>query len=53
MSEYTRNLTAKELIAYIARDYVELSHDKAYAQRDHFIRICREWLEVNKSKDDS
>ena len=50
MSEYTRRLTAEQLIEYIARDYVELSHEKIVLQRDDFIKICREWLEHNKSK---
>ena len=50
MSEYTRQLTAEQFIEYIARDYVELSHEKIVLQRDDFIKICREWLEHNKSK---
>jgi len=47
MSEYTKNLTARQLISYIANDYVELSHDKVLWQRDDFIKICREWLQNN------
>jgi hypothetical protein len=47
MSEYTKNLTARQLIAYIANDYVELSHDKVLWQRDDFMKICREWLQNN------
>lgn len=47
MSEYTKKLTAEELIIYIANDYVELSTDKIRFQRDDFIKICREWLENN------
>jgi hypothetical protein len=47
MSEYTRTLTAQELIRYIANDYVELSSDKVRWQRDDFIQICQEWLEYN------
>jgi len=47
MSEYTKNLTAEELIRYIANDYVELSHDKVYWQRNDFMKICQEWLEHN------
>ena len=43
MSEYTKNLTAEQIIAYIATDYVELSHDK-----HKLLRICREWLDHNK-----
>lgn len=45
MSAYTKALSARQLIRYIATDYIELSHDKAVWQRDDFINICREWLE--------
>jgi hypothetical protein len=48
MSEYTRTLTAQELIRYIANDYVELSSDKIRWQRDDFIKICQEWLDHNQ-----
>jgi hypothetical protein len=47
MTEYTRSLTAQQLIQYIANDYVELSYDKIVAQRDHHMKICGEWLENN------
>ena len=47
MSEYTKNLTAEQLISYIASDYVELSQDKVVWQRNDFMRICQEWLEHN------
>jgi hypothetical protein len=47
MSEYTKNLTARQLISYIANDYVELSHDKVRWQRDDFMKICRQWLQNN------
>lgn len=47
MSDYTKNLTAEDLIRYIATDRVELSHDKVLWQRNDFIRICQEWLEHN------
>jgi hypothetical protein len=47
MSEYTKNLTAEQLIHYIASDRMELSHDKVLWQRNDFIRICQEWLEHN------
>lgn len=49
MSEYTKQLTAEELISYIANDYVELSHEKVLWQRNHYIKICREWLDHNNS----
>ena len=48
MSEYTKSLTAEDLIRYIANDYVELSHDKVVWQRNDFMRICQEWLEHNR-----
>jgi len=47
MSEYTKQLTAEQLIEYIARDYVELSHEKVLLQRNDHINTCREWLEHN------
>lgn len=50
MSTYTKALTAKQLIAYIANDYLELSHDKVRWQRDEYIKICREWLEENTNE---
>lgn len=45
MTNYTNNLTAEQLIAFIAKDYVELSYDKMRWQRDFHMKICREWLE--------
>jgi len=50
MSEYTKQLSAKQLIEFIANDYVELSQDKIRAQRDEYIKICREWLEAKMTK---
>lgn len=47
MSEYTDNLTAEQLIRYIANDYVELSHEKIENQRNQYIRICNSWLKIN------
>jgi hypothetical protein len=49
MSEYTKNLSAREILEYIASDYTELSHDKVRWQRDDYVKICREWLDYNKS----
>jgi hypothetical protein len=51
MSEYTKGLTAVELIYYIANDYVELSHEKVLLQRNDFMRICQAWLEHNISSE--
>ena len=45
--EYTRRLTARQLIEYIARDYVELSHDKVLWQRDDWQKACQDWLRFN------
>lgn len=51
MSDYTKQLTAEQLIAYIANDYVELSQDKVLWQRNDHMKICREWLEQNIPKE--
>ena len=48
MSKYTKELTAEQLIEYIARDYVELSHDKVLWQRNDHMNICREWLDYQQ-----
>lgn len=47
MSDYTKSLGAEELIAWIASDYMELSHDKVLIQRNEHMKVCREWLEYN------
>ena len=47
VTEYTDQLTAEQLIAYIASDYIELSHDKAVWQRDDWRKACRSWLDKN------
>lgn len=49
MSDYTKTLSAEDVIAYIANDYVELSNDKVRWQRDDYIKICREWLWHNRT----
>lgn len=49
MSRYTDNLTAEQLIQYIANDYYELSHDKIRWQRDDWKQACQSWLEKNLS----
>lgn len=51
MSDYTKQLTAEQLIRFIATDYVELSHEKIVWQRDEHIKICREWLQHQASND--
>ena len=50
MSEYTKGLTAEQLIECIANDYVELSHEKIVVQRNDFIATCQEWLQKNLSE---
>ena len=45
--EYTRQLTARQMIEYIAGDYHEMSHDKIKWQRDSWKRECQDWLEHN------
>lgn len=52
MSEYTKKLTAEQLIRFIANDYVELSYEKVLWQRNEYIEICREWLKQNKNNND-
>lgn len=51
MSEYTKALTAEQLIYFIANDRPELSYEKVLCQRNEYIKICREWLE-QKGQDD-
>lgn len=51
MSDYTKALTAEQLIYFIANDLPELSHEKVLWQRNEYIKICREWLEL-KGQDD-
>lgn len=45
--DYTNSLTAQQLIQYIATDRLELSYEKVEWQRNHYVKICREWLEKN------
>jgi lipopolysaccharide export system protein LptA len=52
MSSYTKALTAEQLIYFIANDRPELSHEKVLWQRNEYIKVCREWLEVNKGETD-
>lgn len=47
MTEYTNRLTARQLIEYIARDYIEFSYDKIQWQRDDWRKACCDWLEHN------
>ena len=47
MSKYTSQLSAEELIKYIANDYVELSHEKVHLMYHEHMQICAEWLVYN------
>lgn len=46
MTDYTKALTAEQLIYFIANDPPELSHEKVLWQRNEYIKVCREWLEL-------
>ncbi len=48
MNNYTNNMTAEQLINYIAIDRPELSQEKMEWQRNHYIKICKEWLAANQ-----
>ena len=50
-TEYTNNLTAEELIAYIANQYIEMSLQPAYYQRNDIVKSCQEWLKANSVED--
>lgn len=50
--EYTRQLTARQLIEYIAKDYIEFSYDKIQWQRDDWRKACCDWLEHNMEEQD-
>lgn len=49
--DYTRQLTSKQMIQYIANDYNELSSDKIAWQRDSWKKECQDWLQHNCSDD--
>lgn len=44
MTNYTNNLTAEQLIQFIANDSVELSYEKVLNQRNWHMKICKEWI---------
>ena len=35
----------EKLVQFIANDYHELSHDKAYWQRDYWKKLCKKLIE--------
>lgn len=41
-----------KLVRYIANDYHELSHDKAYNQRDWWKKLCKELMEKHPIEDE-
>lgn len=45
--KYTDSLSAEKVIAFIANDYHELSHEKVRVQRDYWKNLCRSWLKEN------
>ena len=50
MRDYTNNLSALQLIEYIANDYLELSQEKIEWQRNEHMQICRDWLDHLRMK---
>lgn len=47
MSRYTSELTAEDLLRYIANDQVESPYDGIQFQRDYYIKMCKEWVRDN------
>jgi hypothetical protein len=47
MNELNNHQSARQVIAGIANTYIELSHDKAYWQRDDIVKRCQAWLKAN------
>ena len=41
-----------EFIEYIAKDYVELSHEKVRIQRDDYIRMARDLMKQIRENSD-
>jgi hypothetical protein len=53
MEKYTNQLSAQQLIQFIANDRPELSHEKVLLQRDGYIKACRAWLEHHFEEEES
>lgn len=47
MSKYTSQLTAEDLLKYIANDSAEVCYDTIRFQRDYYIKMCRDWVREN------
>jgi hypothetical protein len=45
MSDFIKDISARQLIEMIANEYIELSNDKVRLQRDDHIKWCKQWLE--------
>ena len=45
--DYTRALSARKMLEYISKDYLEFSSDKIIFQRDLWRKECLDWLEHN------
>lgn len=46
-----KNLSAINLIKFIANDYLELSQEKIAWQRDNHMQLCKDWLEDQNARD--
>lgn len=44
---YTDMLSAEAFIKLLAAEPIELSHEKAYQQRDDIIKAARSWVSAN------
>lgn len=51
--EIERLLKYEQLVQFIANDYHELSHDKAYWQRDDWKQLCRKLIEEDHNETNS
>jgi hypothetical protein len=47
MSRYTSQLTAEDLLRYIANDQIESHFDVIQFQRDYYIKMCKEFVRDN------
>lgn len=52
VNEIKRLSKYETTVKRIAWDYIELSHDKAYNQRDEYIRWCRTTIQKDKDRHD-
>ena len=52
VNEIKRLSKYETTVRRIAWDYIELSYDKAYNQRDEYIRWCRTTIQKDKDRHD-